>query len=66
MTIIYLFRVFNLVFLGKANVQAKEGSVLMVSCVAALAVLSLIGGIFINYPAEFARVAAQQMLGIMK
>ena len=66
MTIIYLFRVFNLVFLGKAQVQAKEGSVLMVSCVAALALLSLLGGLFVNYPVEFAKVAAQQMLGIMK
>ncbi len=66
MTIIYLFRVFNLVFLGEAKVPAREGSVTMITCVAALAALSLIGGIFINYPAEFARVAAQQMLGILK
>jgi proton-translocating NADH-quinone oxidoreductase chain N len=67
MTIIYLFRVFNLVFLGTAKGPlAKEGSVLMVSCVAALAALSLIGGIFIGYPAEFARTAAQEMLGIIK
>jgi formate hydrogenlyase subunit 3/multisubunit Na+/H+ antiporter MnhD subunit len=67
MTIIYLFRVFNLVFLGQAKGPlAKEGSVLMVSCVAVLAAISLIGGIFIGYPAEFARTAAEQMLGILK
>jgi formate hydrogenlyase subunit 3/multisubunit Na+/H+ antiporter MnhD subunit len=66
LTIIYLFRVFNLVFLGEAKVPAREGSVTMIACVAALAALSLIGGIFISYPAEFAKVAAQQMLGMLK
>jgi proton-translocating NADH-quinone oxidoreductase chain N len=66
LTIIYLFRVFNLLFLGEAKVPAREGSATMVACVAFLAVLSLLGGLFINYPAVFANAAAGQMLGIIK
>ncbi len=66
MTIIYLFRVFNMVFLGEVKVSAKEGSAAMVLCVAALAALSLAGGIFVCYPAFFARVSAMQMLGVIK
>ena len=66
LTIIYLFRAFNLIFLGEAKIRAKEGSVTMVACVAVLALLSLLGGIFIGYPAKFANAAALQMLGILK
>ncbi|MDD5383119.1 MAG: proton-conducting transporter membrane subunit, partial [Candidatus Margulisbacteria bacterium] len=66
LTIIYLFRLFNLIFLGEQKVRAGEGSKLMVGCVLALAALSLLGGIFINYPANFAEVAAKQMLGMLK
>ncbi len=67
LTIIYLFRLFNLVFLGKsAFPQAREGSLGMVSCVAALAVLSVLSGIFISYPAKVAGVSVQQMLGMIK
>jgi NADH:ubiquinone oxidoreductase subunit 5 (subunit L)/multisubunit Na+/H+ antiporter MnhA subunit len=67
MTILYLFRVFNMIFLGEAKTpNAREGSALMVACVALLAGLSLVGGIFVNYPAEFARSAALQMMGLLK
>ncbi|MDD5662557.1 MAG: NADH-quinone oxidoreductase subunit L [Candidatus Omnitrophica bacterium] len=66
MTIIYLFRVFNLVFLGKANIQAKESSPIMVATVATLAGLSLVVGILIYYPYKFAQIAAWQMLGAIK
>ncbi|MDD2680034.1 MAG: NADH-quinone oxidoreductase subunit L [Candidatus Omnitrophica bacterium] len=66
MTIIYLFRVFNLVFLGKQNIQAKESSPVMVATVAALAVLSLAAGIFIYYPYKFAEITSWQMLGALK
>jgi NADH:ubiquinone oxidoreductase subunit 5 (subunit L)/multisubunit Na+/H+ antiporter MnhA subunit len=66
MTIIYLFRAFNMIFLGEARIHAKEGSLSMVLCVAALAVLSLAGGLFISYPAIFAKAAAMQMLGVIK
>jgi NADH:ubiquinone oxidoreductase subunit 5 (subunit L)/multisubunit Na+/H+ antiporter MnhA subunit len=58
MTVIYLFRVFNLVFMGTPNtVPVKEGSRTMVFSVMSLAVLSFIGGIFIYYPFKFAEVA---------
>lgn len=66
MTIIYLFRVFNLVFLGKANIPAKESSPIMVRSVAALAVLSLAAGILIYYPYKFCQTTAWQMLGVVK
>jgi NADH:ubiquinone oxidoreductase subunit 5 (subunit L)/multisubunit Na+/H+ antiporter MnhA subunit len=66
LTIIYLFRVFNLVFLGEARIPAKEGSPLMVGSVVFLAVLSLLAGIFIAYPSAFAQFSAGQMLGMLK
>jgi len=67
LTIIYLFRLFSLIFLGDAKgILAKEGSKSMIFCVALLAFLSLGSGILINYPAEFLRAGMQQMIGIMK
>jgi len=66
MTIIYLFRVFNLVFLGKANIPAREASPIMVRSVATLAILSLAAGILIYYPYKFAQIASWQMLGVIK
>ena len=66
MTIIYLFRVFNLVFLGKVNLEAKEGSPIMIASVVGLAVLSLAAGILIYYPYKFAQVATWQMLGALR
>ena len=67
MTILYLFRVFNLVFLGESKgSQAKEASLGMVASVTLLAFLSLCGGIFINYPSRVARAAAVQMLEIKR
>lgn len=66
-TILYLFRVFNLVFLGNNLIgPVKEGSKLMVACVVLLAVLSFSGGLLIKYPADVARTVAQQMLGTVK
>ena len=54
MTIIYLLRLFNLVFMGEPQTsQAKEKSSMMVACVMLLAVLSLAGGILVNYPVHF-------------
>lgn len=65
LTIIYLFRLFNMVFLGESKAApAHEGSRVMLVSVAVLAVLSLLGGIFINYPSGFVQVAVKQMLGI--
>ncbi|MDD5005431.1 MAG: NADH-quinone oxidoreductase subunit L [Candidatus Omnitrophica bacterium] len=68
LTILYLFRVFNLVFLGEARslIQAKEKSPIMVTSVAILAVLSLVGGIFINYPCGFVQIILANMAGIIK
>jgi proton-translocating NADH-quinone oxidoreductase chain N len=64
LTIIYLFRLFNLVFLGKETIPAKEGSSLMLVCVASFALLSLVGGILIFYPFKFCEAIVYQMLGI--
>jgi len=61
MTILYLLRAFSLIFLGEAKIQAKEGSSLMVACVAIFAILSLAGGIFIKYPSLFVQKAVEQM-----
>jgi NADH:ubiquinone oxidoreductase subunit 5 (subunit L)/multisubunit Na+/H+ antiporter MnhA subunit len=66
MTIIYLFRLFNMVFMGEPQTsQAKEKSRMMVACVMLLAVLSLAGGVFINYPSHFVQTAVQGMVGII-
>lgn len=67
MTMIYLFRVFNLVFMGQAKQQpVKEGSGTMTFSVAALAVLSLAGGILIYYPSQFLQLTLQNLPGICK
>jgi proton-translocating NADH-quinone oxidoreductase chain N len=67
MTILYLFRVFNLVFLGQAHTPpVREGSKIMVSSVALLALLSLLGGFLINYPSRFVQTAVGQMIGTIK
>lgn len=67
LTILYLMRVFNLVFLGEAKQpQVKEGSISMVASVAILALFSLLGGIFINIPSGFSNVVAMSMLRMGK
>jgi NADH:ubiquinone oxidoreductase subunit 5 (subunit L)/multisubunit Na+/H+ antiporter MnhA subunit len=66
LTIVYLFRVFNLVFLGEARIRAKESSPIMLFSVVLLAGLSLALGLFIFYPYSFAQIATQQMLGVIK
>jgi NADH-quinone oxidoreductase subunit L len=65
MTIAYLFRVFNMVFLGEPRGElAREGSPVMIGSVALLAALSLASGILITPSADFARTAVGQMLGL--
>ncbi len=67
MTIVYLMRVFNLVFLGEAKTTAaREGSPVMVGSVATLAGLSLIGGILIYLPAQFLQSTMHQLPGVMR
>lgn len=69
MTIIYLFRVFAMVFLGESHVSLvkniREGSPVMVISVAILATLSLAAGVFIQFPSEFVQSAVRQMLGVL-
>ncbi len=57
LTMFYLFKVFSQVFLGEAKVTAPEKTKSMVFVVALLAVLSLVAGIFVSYPAKLAEVA---------
>ena len=70
LTILYLFRAFTMVFLGECKLPGghsapKEGSATMVWSVALLAALSLLGGLFFTYPAEFVQSTVQQMLGMV-
>ncbi len=62
MTAFYMFRVFNMVFLGAAKIQAKEGTNSMLFVVIVLAILSLLAGIFIAYPMKLADIATTQIL----
>ena len=67
LTIAYLLRVFNLVFLGQEQTHPKrEGTPIMVFSVATLAVFSLAAGIFVGYLYNFAHVSAVQMLAVVK
>ncbi len=67
MTIIYLLRVFNLVFMGQPKAQpVKEGSAVMLISVALLTALSLAGGILIYYPSQFLQLTLLQLPGIIR
>jgi len=67
LTVLYLFRVFNMVFLGTAkHALVKEGEPVMVGSVVSLALLSLLGGFLIWYPNMFAQIAAATMMGSVK
>jgi proton-translocating NADH-quinone oxidoreductase chain N len=66
MTILYLFRVFTIVFLGEegaavAGKGLQEKSAGMVWSVAVLAALSLADGLWISYPADFVRHIVQNL-----
>ncbi|MDD5482397.1 MAG: proton-conducting transporter membrane subunit [Kiritimatiellae bacterium] len=66
LTIVYLMRVFVIVFMGAAPAGAAvEGSPRMVFSVALLAFLSVIGGIFIMPSFGFAASAVQQVMGLI-
>lgn len=66
-TVLYLLRVFNCIFFGTSKFEGiREGSFLMILSVALMAIFSLLGGILINYPAHFASLVANQILGIVK
>jgi proton-translocating NADH-quinone oxidoreductase chain N len=68
MTIVYLLRLFVMIFMGspRTHHNVKEGSFSMVSSVAMLGILSLLAGIFINYPADFVYATVQQLMGVVK
>ncbi|MBF0494810.1 MAG: hypothetical protein HQL28_06775, partial [Candidatus Omnitrophica bacterium] len=53
LTIIYLFRLYKMIFLGEMKIEAKENFGVMVFSVMLLAALSLAGGIFVSYPMRF-------------
>ncbi len=58
MTVMYLVRLFAIVFLGEQKMpQAKEGSSVMVNCVLVLGVLSLVLGLAIFFPTQLAELA---------
>jgi NADH:ubiquinone oxidoreductase subunit 5 (subunit L)/multisubunit Na+/H+ antiporter MnhA subunit len=67
LTILYLFRVYDQVFLGEPRGhQPQEGSRKMVYAVASLAVMSVVGGIAIHWPGMLAEAAVDQILGVVK
>jgi NADH:ubiquinone oxidoreductase subunit 2 (subunit N) len=67
LTIIYLLRVFVMVFLGdNKHPDVREGSFTMIFSVIVLAVLSILGGILINIPADFVNTISKQMEVIYK
>ncbi|OJU09141.1 MAG: hypothetical protein BGN88_08265 [Clostridiales bacterium 43-6] len=54
MTVIYLLRLFSLVFLGTSKLtDVKEGGKPMLASVVILSVLSVLGGLLISFPASF-------------
>jgi len=65
LTIVYLLRAFNAVFLGKPrnNRTPQEASRSMVASVVGLAALSLAAGLLIYFPAEFVQQIVQQISG---
>lgn len=64
-TMLYLFRVFNFLFLRPAQAPVRdEGSPVMVWTVASLAALSLASGIFINYSSAFVDLIVSRMTGV--
>jgi NADH:ubiquinone oxidoreductase subunit 5 (subunit L)/multisubunit Na+/H+ antiporter MnhA subunit len=67
LTLVYLFRVYNLVFLGEPRGKTPhEGSPTMVYAVASLALLSLVSGIAIHWPGMLAETAVVQIMGLVK
>lgn len=66
LTVIYLFRIFAMIFLGESKTTpVAEGAPVMLASVAFLALLSIAGGIFITYPSLYVQTAVHQILGVM-
>ena len=65
LTILYLFRVFIMVFFGEGKSEGpKEGSPVMVASVVTLGALSLLSGVLIYYPFHFTQTVVNQIMGI--
>lgn len=66
LTILYLFRVFNMVFLGEMKTPvSQEGSRVMLFSVILFALLSLVTGILIYYPSKAVETITQQMMKVI-
>lgn len=61
LTMFYLFRLFNAIFLGESKLAIVEGTNSMLFVVVVLAVLSLAAGIFIAYPMKLVDIATTQI-----
>jgi proton-translocating NADH-quinone oxidoreductase chain M len=62
LTMVYLLRLYVKVFFGENKFpEAKEGSRTMIISVVVLAILSILGGVLINYPADFVNAIVNQM-----
>jgi proton-translocating NADH-quinone oxidoreductase chain N len=67
MTLLYLFRLFVMVFMGEEKIKTgREGSATMVGSVAALAALSLASGLLVAFPSDFVRTAIVAFAGGLK
>ncbi|ABL01125.1 NADH-quinone oxidoreductase subunit 5 family protein [Pelobacter propionicus] len=65
LTVIYLFRIFAMIFLGEPKTTpVAEGAPVMLVSVALLALLSLAGGLLISYPSLYVQTAVQQIMGV--
>jgi proton-translocating NADH-quinone oxidoreductase chain M len=62
LTILYLLRAFTSVFLGQVKIaDVREGSPVMLISVVILAALSVLAGIFINFPSDFVNTIISQI-----
>jgi len=68
LTMFYLFRLFNMVFLGETKFSMPEKTPGMLFVVIVLAVLSLLSGIFIAFPTKLVSVAVSQIfqMGVLR
>jgi proton-translocating NADH-quinone oxidoreductase chain M len=67
LTIIYLLRVFVMVFMGQPKIEGvREGSKTMLVSISALAALSLAAGILVYYPSALVQTVITQMAVVLK
>ncbi|MDD4183777.1 MAG: NADH-quinone oxidoreductase subunit L [Candidatus Omnitrophica bacterium] len=67
MTVLYLVRLFNLVFMGQGQGNLpREGSRSMIAAVLILGILSFASGIFVYYPFKIAQLSVLNLVGLVK